>query len=45
MRKTSLMNTLLCLVACLFIAAAPVMAADDDNDRLDDAWEDALGDN
>jgi hypothetical protein len=42
---TSLLKTLLCLAACLFIATAPATAADDDNDRLDDAWEDALGDN
>jgi hypothetical protein len=45
MSKTSLMNTLLCLAACLPLAIAPAMAADDDNDRLDNAWEDALGDN
>lgn len=42
---TSFLKTLLCLAACLFIAMAPATAADDDNDRLDDAWEDALGDN
>jgi hypothetical protein len=45
MRTSSLLNTLLCLAACFCIATAPAIAADDDNDRLDDAWEDALGDN
>lgn len=35
---------LLCLAACLVIATVPAMAEDDDDDRLDDAWEDAVGD-
>ena len=35
---------LLCLAACLVIAAVPAMAEDDDDGRLDDAWEDAIGD-
>jgi hypothetical protein len=35
---------LLCLAACLVIAAVPAMAEDDDDERLDDAWEDAVGD-
>jgi hypothetical protein len=45
MRKPSLTNTLLGLAALVVIAATPAIAADDDNDRMDDAWEDALGDN
>jgi hypothetical protein len=43
--RISFLKTLACLAACLFMAAAPVSAADDDNDRMDDAWEDAIGDN
>ena len=43
---TSLLKALLCLAACLAIATAPAIAADDDdNKRMDDAWDDALGDN
>lgn len=35
----------LCLAACLIVAATvPAMAEDDDDNRLDDAWEDAVSD-
>jgi hypothetical protein len=35
----------LCLAAaCLIIAAVPAIAEDDDDNRLDDAWEDAVAD-
>ena len=35
----------LSLAACLILVAAiPAMADDDDDEKLDDAWEDAVGD-
>lgn len=41
----TLRKFLLALAACfLVVAAMPAMAEDDDDDRLDDAWEDAVGD-
>lgn len=43
--STHMRKFFLCLTACLVIAVAPALAEDDDDDeRLDDAWEDAIGD-
>jgi hypothetical protein len=36
-------KTLLCLAACVTLLSSPCAAEEDDN-RLDDAWEDAIGD-
>jgi len=45
MSKSHICKTFLCLAACLIIAAtAPALAENDDNNRLDEAWEDAVGD-
>lgn len=43
MSKSYIWKMFLCLVACFLIAAAVPAVAEDDN-RLDDAWEDAVGD-
>jgi hypothetical protein len=40
---SSFRKTLLCLAACVALLSSPCAAEDDDN-RLDDAWEDAIGD-
>jgi hypothetical protein len=42
--QSHLRKLILCLAACLVIIAVPVMAEDDDDERLDDAWQDAIGD-
>jgi hypothetical protein len=42
--SSQMLKTLLCLLACLAIGSAAYAADDADNNRLDDAWEDAIGD-
>jgi hypothetical protein len=45
MRKPSLLLAgLFGLAALLAVFTTPVFAEDDDDDRLDDAWQDAIGD-
>jgi hypothetical protein len=41
--SSQVLNTLACLAVCITLASAPGRAEDDDN-RLDEAWKDAVGD-